>query len=581
VFPGRIVPVPALLYPCPTAVNLSRSCGLHAEINSIGSINFSKKEEEGSTFHSQSCLIYIELLTGYQLSPNIRGQHSLDIVSFITKALKEAEAQAFIDDNHMSIRVHKVYNKEKKGAVLMKKTFIKSFLLVLIVCLSALLSVQARAEDPDMTYSISFTDQELDDLLAFIALYPDPLLAQMLPASTYPAEVAEAAAWLNSGGYESSIDEQNWAESVRAIAHYPNILQMMAENMDWTANLGDAFLNQPEDVTNSIQRLRWRARAVGNLVSNNEQSVIIEGDYIQIVPAQPQYIYVPQYEPSVVYVESPTTSYSSFITFGLGLTIGGWLSMDFDWDHHHVIYHGWDRPGWVNHARPYVHVRNVYINRSRPFLNQTWRHDRSHGDPARYLASRPSGPKADRYMRTGEVRGRTTTQPRPAGGMFGARGDTRAYGNRGRESRGIVSQQPAPLAPSISPRPTVPTPTVRQGPTIPSPRISERQTRPAPSVSQRPAMPAPGSSQRPGPVTPRVSSSPSSQPGPARETRQPARTPSVTYGGYRGADEAKAQSDRGQASRQSKEGIRPSTAPASHGRAPAKRNAPEEDRQPR
>jgi hypothetical protein len=172
----------------------------------------------------------------------------------------------------------------------MKRTFIKGFLLVFIVYLSALLPIHARAEDSDPTYPIPFTDQELDDLLAPIALYPDPLLAQILPASTYPAEVADAEAWLTGGGYESGIDEQNWAESVRAIAHYPDILHMMAGNMDWTANLGDAFLSQPEDVTSSIQRLRRRARAVGNLVSNNEQSVIIEGDYIRIVPAQPQYI---------------------------------------------------------------------------------------------------------------------------------------------------------------------------------------------------------------------------------------------------------------------------------------------------
>jgi len=456
----------------------------------------------------------------------------------------------------------------------MMRTFIKGFLLVFIACLSALLPIHARAEDSDLTYPIPFTNQELDDLLAPIALYPDPLLAQILPASTYPAEVADAEAWLTGGGYESSIDEQNWAESVRAIAHYPDILQMMAGNMDWTANLGDAFLNQPEDVTSSIQRLRWQARAVGNLVSNNEQSVIIEGDYIRIVPAQPQYIYVPQYEPSVVYVESPTSSYSPFITFGLGLAIGGWLSMDFDWGHHHVIYHGWDRPGWVNHARPYVHVRNVYVDRSRPYINQTWRHDRSRGDPSRYLASRPSGPNVDRHMRTGEVRGRTATQPGPSGGIFSPRGDTRAYSDRGRKSRGIVSQRPTLPSPGITLRRTMPTPHIGQRPTAPSPGIIEQRTMQTPHVGQRPAIQAPAGSQRPAPVTPHISPP---QPGPAREGRQPARTPSGTFGGYRGADEVKAQSLRGQASRQSNEGVRPSTAPARHGNAPAGRNATERD----
>jgi len=451
----------------------------------------------------------------------------------------------------------------------MSRTLKKGFPIVFIVCLLALLSAQAWSEDADLTYSVSFTEQELDDLLAPIALYPDPLLAQILPASTYPTEVADAEAWLNSGGDASSIDEQVWAESVRAIAHYPNILQMMAENMDWTANLGDAFLNQPEDVTNSVQRLRWRARAVGNLVSNAEQTVIIDGDYIQIVPAQPQYVYVPQYDTSVVYVQAP--GYSPFITFGFGLMIGDWLSMDFDWGHHHVFYHGWDRPGWVNHARPYVHVRNVYINRSRPSINQTWRHDRSHGDPARYLASRPSGPNADRYARMGEARGSTTIQTSPSGGIYGHEADTRAYRNRGRQSRGIVNQQPAPSTPRFSRRPAIPTPNVSRQPAAPSPGFSERRTTPAPNVSQRPTIPSPGSRQQPTPVAPHVSSG-SNQPGPARASQQPARTPSVTFGGYRGAREANTQSLRGQESRQSSERSRPPAPPASRG-VPAGRGA--------
>jgi hypothetical protein len=464
-------------------------------------------------------------------------------------------------------------NSDKEGDGLLKRTFIRGFLLVAVVCLSAFPSVQARAEDEDLTYSLSFTDQELDDLLAPIALYPDPLLAQMLPASTYPTEVADAAEWLNSGGNILSIDEQVWAESVKAIAHYPDILRMMAENMDWTANLGDAFVNQPEDVTYSIQRLRWRARAVGNLVSNSEQSIIIEGDTIQIVPAQPQYVFVPQYDSSVVYLEEYAPGVPPFITFGLGLTMGGWLSMDFDWVHHHVIYHGWDRPGWVKHARPYVHVRDVYISQSRPLINQIWRHDRSHGDPARYLASRPSGPKINEYTRTGEVRGAVLPT---AGRPFGPEGDTRVYSNRGKESRGIVSQQTAPSTSGISRRRVMPTPTVIQRSTIPSSDISGTRTVPVPSVNQRPIIRAPGTSQRPTTVVPRVSSRPASRPGPAREDLEAGRTPSVTFGGYRGADETRAQSLRGQASRQSTETARPSAPPQSRSRAPASGNAPGE-----
>jgi hypothetical protein len=424
----------------------------------------------------------------------------------------------------------------------------KGFLPVLAVCMLALLSVQVWADDQDLTYSVSFTDDELDNLLAPIALYPDPLLAQILPASTYPTEVADADAWLNGGGDVSNIDEQDWAESVRAIARYPEVLHMMAGNMDWTANLGDAFLDQPEDVTNSIQRLRWRARAVGNLASNAEQSVIIEGDYIQIVPAQPQYVYVPQYDTSVVYVQAPPPGISPFITFGFGLMIGDWLSMDFDWGHHDVIYHGWDRPGWVNHARPYVHIRNVYIDRSRPFINQTWRHDRSHGDPASYLASRPSGPNANRYRRVGEARGSITKQPGSGGAIYGNGGNARAYSRRGRESRGIVNRQPMPSTPGISPRPAMA----------------------IPRVSERPAFPASGRSQQPTRVTPRISGG-STQPDSGQAVQKPARMPSVTFGGYRGAGEAKTQSLRGQTSRQSVNRALPSANPATRGSVPVNR----------
>ena len=92
--------------------------------------------------------------------------------------------------------------------------------------------------------------------------------------------------------------------------------------------------------------------------------------------------------------------------------------MDFDWRQHHVIYHGWNRPGWVNHARPYVHVPNVYVNRSRPFINETWRHDMSHGDPERFRASQPGRVSRGTVAHTPEVRGRGTTQMTCPGSSF-------------------------------------------------------------------------------------------------------------------------------------------------------------------
>ncbi len=266
----------------------------------------------------------------------------------------------------------------------MKKTISTVFIFFLLF--GAFLT-QAIGADSYSVYK--FSDQELDELLAPIALYPDPLLAVMLPASTYPEEIDDADAWLKKGGTASGINGQSWDESVKAIAYYPDILDMMAGDLDWAGDLGDAFLNQQEDVTRAIQRLRWQARDIGNLESNNNQQVIIDGENIEIIPAQPEYVYVPQYDDSVVYEENWAQGSPPFITYGLGLAIGGWLSMDFDWRNHHVIYHGWNRPGWVNHARPYIHVPNVYINRSRASINKTWRHDISHGDPERFRASQP------------------------------------------------------------------------------------------------------------------------------------------------------------------------------------------------
>jgi hypothetical protein len=449
----------------------------------------------------------------------------------------------------------------------MKNAYRKGFLVTFILCLLAFFSIEAWADEQSLTYSVSFTDQELDDLLAPIALYPDPLLAQMLPASTYPQEILDTHAWLDRGGNISYIDDQNWDESVKAIARYPDVLKMMADNMDWTANLGDAFLNQPEDVTRSIQRLRRQARDMGNLVSNNEQVVNIEEGNIQIIPSQPQYIYVPVYDPVVVYVRRPVYGIPPFIIFGPPLILGGWMIMDFDWGHRQVIYHGWNRPGWVNHARPHVHVNNVYINKSRPFLRERWRHDASHGDPARYLASRPSGPNTVTHARTGEIRGKTSTQPRPAGRMFGPTGDAHAYSNRGRESRGTVNQQPMPPAPSITQRPTIPSPSTRERRVMPAPGVSQRPTVPSPSTSERRVIPAPTAAPRPATPTSQGSSG-LSRPGPIRESVPPAGRPSSAFGGYRGSDETRTQSIRGQASRQSGAEMRPSPPPVKRDTSP-------------
>jgi Protein of unknown function (DUF3300) len=171
-------------------------------------------------------------------------------------------------------------------------TKIQAVLLVVFLLTPSLIQSSALAL-PDNRFS----DAELDELLAPIALYPDPLLAQVVPASTFVDQLENAQQVLAGSTDDNKIGSQNWDVSVKSVAHYPQILQMMVEKSDWTTALGQAYVNQSTDVGKSIQRLRAEARAAGSLVTTSQQQVIAEGNVIKIVPAQPQVIYVPQYNP--------------------------------------------------------------------------------------------------------------------------------------------------------------------------------------------------------------------------------------------------------------------------------------------
>jgi hypothetical protein len=142
-----------------------------------------------------------------------------------------------------------------------------------------------------------------DALVAPIALYPDPLIALILPASTAPADIAAASSFLIQYGDPSRVDSQPWDPSVRALAHYPTVITWMAGNMAWTQALGSAFLSSPSDVMDAIQWMRSRAMASGALASTSQQQVYADGDDIEIYPAQPDSIFVPAYDASVVYAD--------------------------------------------------------------------------------------------------------------------------------------------------------------------------------------------------------------------------------------------------------------------------------------
>ncbi len=153
----------------------------------------------------------------------------------------------------------------------------------------------------------SFKQEVLDQLLAPVALYPDSLVTQILMASTYPLEVIQADRWakqnkgLKGDSLTTALEKQTWDPSVKSLVNFPQVLDMMGQKLDWTQKLGDAFLAQQKDVLNTIQRLRAKAQAAGNLKTTKEQVVIVEKTIIKIEPANPQVVYVPVYNPTVVY----------------------------------------------------------------------------------------------------------------------------------------------------------------------------------------------------------------------------------------------------------------------------------------
>jgi hypothetical protein len=274
---------------------------------------------------------------------------------------------------------------------------------ILIGFLILLMALPAGVLAQDYGGGRTFSQQELDQILAPIALYPDSLLAQLLVAATYPNEVADAAQWaqqnrnLTGETLNDAVDQQDWDLSVKALVPFPEVLAMMADKIDWTQDVGDAFLAQQDQVMDTIQNLRAKARAQGNLQDTSEQRVLVEENTIQIEPVNPQIIYVPTYDPLWVYgpwwwpayppyyIYPPGAVFTAgFFGFAAGIWVGtGWC-------------HGWGHWDW-HHHRVYTNVnRNVNINRNISTHNiqtRTWRHDpsRGKGDVHRVGASRQRG----------------------------------------------------------------------------------------------------------------------------------------------------------------------------------------------
>lgn len=185
---------------------------------------------------------------------------------------------------------------------------IKSLVVqTLTVFLALSMTVPPSVFAQDAPGKPAFKQEELEQLLAPIALYPDSLLTQILMASTYPLELVQADRWakknkdMKGDALAKALEAQPWDPSVKSLVNFPQVLQMMSEKLDLTQKLGDAFLAQQKDVMATIQKLRAKAKASGNLKTTKEQVVKVEQEVIIIESASPQVVYVPSYNPTVVY----------------------------------------------------------------------------------------------------------------------------------------------------------------------------------------------------------------------------------------------------------------------------------------
>ncbi len=302
------------------------------------------------------------------------------------------------------------------------------------------------------------TPEQLQRLVAPIALYPDSLVAQVLAASTFPEQIVEADRWvqahpdLKGEALGQAVDKEAWDPSVKALTAFPSVLGNMDRNLSWTSSLGDAYYNQQQDVMDAVQVMRQKAQAAGNLKSTPQQNVSTQGSTVVIEPAEPDVVYVPAYDPWLVYgypvvawpgwYPYPGIWYDGpFLSFGIGFGIGwyggfgwGWGHWGFDWHNHYALY---------NHDR--------YYSRSRTFYNRSSFY-RGGGDRGRGFDRPGGGDRGRGFDRAGggarpfngdRQAARGYAQPRGQSGTrsgafsdFGRGGETRGFSSRGSSSFG-------------------------------------------------------------------------------------------------------------------------------------------------
>ena len=318
-----------------------------------------------------------------------------------------------------------------------------------------------------------FKQEELEQLLAPIALHPDSLISQILMASTYPLEVVQADRFakqntsLKGDPLTKALEAQNWDPSVKSMVNFPQMLAMMSDKLDWTQKLGDAFLADQKSVLDTVQSLRTKAQASGNLKTTKEQTVIVEEKIIKIEPANPQVIYVPTYNPTVVYGAWPYPAYppyyyyppgyvaSSAFWFAAGVGLGA------AWGY------AWGNTNWRGGDVNINNSQNLNINRNidrSKYANQLpaggrgqWQHNAEHRKGVSYRdqgtaqkynrASTSDAIKSRENFRGRADQGRQelarggagdragTADRGGAGNRGGAAGDRGGAGNRGGASQ--------------------------------------------------------------------------------------------------------------------------------------------------
>ncbi len=232
---------------------------------------------------------------------------------------------------------------------------------------------------------VANSEADLEKLVGPIALYPDPLLAVLLPASAYPVEIVQAARFVKDTNNIAKLDSQPWDDNVKALARFPDVIAKMDADIGWTSQLGQAFVDDQKAVMDAIQKMRGKAEQAGNLKSTpqqvvtttnevvektvEQQVVYVTNTIVQIQPSQPQTIYVPQYNPAVVYAPAPAYAYNPvapLVTFGVGMAVGAAIANDCDW-HSGGVYVGprggvaW---GGGHHHGGEVEIENVNVNRT-------------------------------------------------------------------------------------------------------------------------------------------------------------------------------------------------------------------------